>query len=123
LKIYEELYNNKENNEIKMGLGIWYFQLKEYGKAIELFNLILEKEPENYDALYNKAICLFYNANKDECTNILKNIKKKSNKKPLFNLTKGIINLKNKKYDLGIKRFEKALSNDNTNIINYSINL
>ena len=34
---------------------------------------------------------------------------KKSNKKPLFNLTKGIINLKNKKYDLGIKRFEKAL--------------
>ena len=34
----------------------------------------------------------------------------------MFNLTKGIINLKNKKYDLGIKRFEKALSNDNKNI-------
>ena len=82
MKIYEELYNNKENNEIKMGLGIWYYQLKEYDKAIELFNLILEKEPENYDALYNKAICLFYNGNKDECTNILKNIKK--------NLIKGL---------------------------------
>ena len=39
----------------------------------------------------------------------------------MFNLTKGIINLKNKKYDLGIKRFEKALPNDNTNIINYFI--
>ena len=117
MKIYEELYNiNKENNEIKIGLGICHFQLKEYDKAIESFNLILEKEPENYDALYNKAICLFYNGNKDECTNILKSIKKKSIKNPLFNLTQGIINLKNKKYDLGIKRFEKAISNDNTNI-------
>ena len=48
-------------------------------------------------------------------------ILKKSNKKPLFKLSRGIINLKNKKYELGIKRFEKALSNDNTNInkLNY----
>ena len=64
-KIYEELINkNKENNDYKMGLGICYYQLKEYDKAIEQFDLILETEAENYDALYNKAICLYYKEDK-----------------------------------------------------------
>jgi tetratricopeptide (TPR) repeat protein len=116
-KIYEELINkNKENNDYKMGLGICYYQLKEYDKAIEQFDLILETEAENYDALYNKAICLYYKEDKDECNNILKKISKKIIKKSIIDLSQGIIALKNKKYDSGIKKFENVLSKEYTNI-------
>ena len=66
-----------------MGLGLCYYQLKEYDKAIEQFDLILEKEPQNFDCLYNKAICLYSKNNKedkDDCNEILKNINKKIKK-------------------------------------------
>ena len=119
LKLYEEIIkNNNENLQAKMGLGLCYYQLKEYDKAIEQFDLILEKEPQNFDCLYNKAICLYSKNNKedkDDCNEILKNINKKI-KKPFISLSQGIIYLKEKKYNSGIKKFVDALSKEEDNI-------
>ena len=41
-------------------------------EELDLLELLLEKEPEKYYALYNKAICLYGKKEKSEFNNILK---------------------------------------------------
>ena len=98
-----------------MGLGLCYYKLKDYDTAIKQFDLILQKDPENYDALYNKAICLYAKDEKGECDKLLTQLIKKE-KRPLTFLSQGLISLKEQKYDNGIKKFEDALSRDKDNI-------
>ena len=51
-KIYEQLIDkNNDNIDLKFGLGICFYKLKDYDKAIQQFDLILVKEPDNFDAL------------------------------------------------------------------------
>ena len=118
-KICEELLkNNNENIQSKMLIGLCYFHLKEYDKAIEQFDFIHEKEAENFDCLYNKAICLLSKNDKDDKNDgieLLNNINKKISR-PFASVSQGLIALRNKNYKLGLKKFQDALSKDNNNI-------
>ena len=102
-----------------MGLGLCYYELKDYDNAIKQFESILEKETDNfYDASYNKAICLYAKNDQKGCEGIFKKLNKKK-KKPLTLLSQGIICLKDKKYELGKKKFEDVTSRDSDNIYGY----
>ncbi|MBE0479008.1 tetratricopeptide repeat protein [Candidatus Aerophobetes bacterium] len=57
IKLYKMVLQNKVNHKGSINdLGLCYSDLKDYGGALECFNKILEKEPEDPLALVNRAI-------------------------------------------------------------------
>ncbi|WPM06090.1 tetratricopeptide repeat protein [Borreliella sinica] len=80
-----------------------------YLNAISLYNLVIEKNPENTSAYINLAKAYEKSGNKNQAISTLEKIINKNNRLALNNL--GILYKKQKNYQKAIEIFEKAIIN------------
>ncbi|WP_235685144.1 tetratricopeptide repeat protein, partial [Borreliella afzelii] len=80
-----------------------------YQNAIPLYNLVIEKNPENISAYINLAKAYEKSGNKTQAISTLEKIINKNNKLALNNL--GILYKNQKNYQKAIEIFEKAIIN------------
>ncbi|WKC79621.1 tetratricopeptide repeat protein [Borreliella tanukii] len=100
---------NPEKNEYLYLKASINLKNKNYQNAILLYNLVIEKNPENTSAYINLAKAYEKLGNKTQAISTLEKIINKNNKLALNNL--GILYKKEKNYQKAIEIFEKAIIN------------
>jgi tetratricopeptide (TPR) repeat protein len=77
-----QLLNNKYKDPLQIVFRIahYYFELGAHGVAVEIYDILLNKRPDNLNLLYNKAVNLSSSGHEDEAENILHDILKKDSK-------------------------------------------
>ncbi|SCW33439.1 Tetratricopeptide repeat-containing protein, partial [Borreliella japonica] len=110
LEIINKAINlNPEKSEYLYLKASINFKTENYRNAISLYNLVLEKNPENTSAYINLAKAYEKSGNRTQAISTLEKIINKNNKLALNNL--GILYKKQKNYQKAIEIFEKAIIN------------
>lgn len=107
----EIFYNKSKKSEIScIYLGIIYFKKESFLKSLEYFNSVLDSNPNNYEALLNKGVCLFKLNKNDEAKPYLTNAIKINSLNPIAYVSYAAILEDDSEIDEAIIYLNKAIS-------------
>ena len=86
--------------------AIEFFDKGETAQALEIFNGLIKRNPENHNVMYEIALCHYRLKEYDKAISILKKLKKAGH----LHLEKGVIYMKSKNYDDAYACFKAGIN-------------
>lgn len=97
------------NQQLLYNLAFWKQELKDYKGAIELYNKIIEKDPNHHKAITHVAICLHYQGDTEDAANRIKTWIENGTPDAKLYVNMGILMKKMKKYKEALDYFDKSM--------------